>query len=230
MKDAEFIALLNLYVDHEISAADAARLEAEVQTNPARRKTYQQYCRMQKGCKLLASDFGTVPQPARNVVAFEPRRQLGFSGALATVGALAAAACVAFIFGNRTQPVATTENTSIALRETVIPPAAIAASADANAARIHAVTVPPARTVNSSNSLLLSTRAQTEAMLAAANAEKVDPQFQWMQTVQFAPIQPLPLESFRFERSLAPTDGVRTYTGPRPFDVQAESAAFRFNK
>ena len=35
MKDSEFIELLNLYLDHEISTADAARLEAEVQANPA---------------------------------------------------------------------------------------------------------------------------------------------------------------------------------------------------
>ena len=36
MKDNEFIELLNLYLDHEISQEDAARLEAEVQRNPAR--------------------------------------------------------------------------------------------------------------------------------------------------------------------------------------------------
>ena len=30
MKDSEFLELLNLYLDHEISPADAARLEAEV--------------------------------------------------------------------------------------------------------------------------------------------------------------------------------------------------------
>ena len=57
MKDSEFTELLNLYLDHEISAADAARLEAEVQINPNRRRVYQEYCRMQKACKLLAHDF-----------------------------------------------------------------------------------------------------------------------------------------------------------------------------
>ena len=36
MKDPEFIELLNLYVDHEITSVDAARLEAEVAQNPAR--------------------------------------------------------------------------------------------------------------------------------------------------------------------------------------------------
>jgi hypothetical protein len=57
MKDSEFIELLNLYLDHEISADNAARLEAEVQGNPERRRVYRQYCRMQKACTLLANDF-----------------------------------------------------------------------------------------------------------------------------------------------------------------------------
>ena len=35
MKDSEFIELLNLYLDHEISAADAVRIEAEVMTGDA---------------------------------------------------------------------------------------------------------------------------------------------------------------------------------------------------
>ena len=57
MKDQEFIELLNLYLDHEISPADAARLEAEVQSNLPRRALYNQYCRMQKACTSLGADF-----------------------------------------------------------------------------------------------------------------------------------------------------------------------------
>ena len=64
MKDSEFIQLLNLYLDHEISGADAARLESEVQTNAARRQIYQQYCRMQKACRMIAADFETEPASA----------------------------------------------------------------------------------------------------------------------------------------------------------------------
>jgi len=43
MKDREFIELLNLYVDREISAEDALRLEREVATDPKRREVYDQY-------------------------------------------------------------------------------------------------------------------------------------------------------------------------------------------
>lgn len=112
MKDPEFIELLNLYLDHEISAADAARLEAEVQGNPARRKVYQQYCRMQKACKRFATDFATEPADARDaaqwgaekkIVAFDAARaeaaRRARAGSFYTAGAFAAAAaCVAIIF------------------------------------------------------------------------------------------------------------------------------------
>lgn len=114
MKDSEFIELLNLYLDHEISAADAARLEAEVQSNPARRKVYGQYCRMQKACKLFVTDFATEPTQAhdaaqlaaeKKIVAFDVARAQAAgagrvrAGNLYTVGAFAAAAaCVAIIF------------------------------------------------------------------------------------------------------------------------------------
>jgi hypothetical protein len=104
MKDSEFIELLNLYLDHEITAADAARLEAEVQANPKRREVYQQYCRMQKACTVLAKDFAdtTVEAEDRKVVAFEtPRASFWSPGFLATGGLVAAAACVAVVLSNR---------------------------------------------------------------------------------------------------------------------------------
>ena len=77
MKDTEFIQLLNLYLDHEISTADAARLEAEVQNNAGRRHIYQEYCRMQKACRMIAADFQTDPGESgvsaeRKVIAFNP--------------------------------------------------------------------------------------------------------------------------------------------------------------
>src|SRR5262245_11333707 len=115
MNDSEFIELLNLYLDHEISAADAAKLEAEVQNHPARRRIYHQYCRMQKGCKLAAADFqiaGDVPA-LKKVVAFNPtlagaatdRRRR--TNSLYTFGTFAAmAACVTIIFVGRNRQAA----------------------------------------------------------------------------------------------------------------------------
>ena len=53
MKDSKFIELLNLYLDQQIEPAEAALLEEEIARNPARRQTYQQYCRMHRACTLM---------------------------------------------------------------------------------------------------------------------------------------------------------------------------------
>ncbi|MDF9828121.1 hypothetical protein M2103_001282 [Ereboglobus sp. PH5-5] len=53
MKDKRFIELLNLCVDHQITPDEARELEAELHANPARQRTYLQYCRMQKACSQL---------------------------------------------------------------------------------------------------------------------------------------------------------------------------------
>ena len=58
MNDRRFQELLNLYLDHEIAPAEAAELETEVLGNPARRRTYDQYCRLQRGCRLLGGHAG----------------------------------------------------------------------------------------------------------------------------------------------------------------------------
>ncbi len=107
MNDARFKELLNLYLDHRLSAADAAELEAEVMRNPARRQTYAGYCRMQRACNLLfENECERAPQSFALTKALQDverklngsaetrtRRQvvwLGWSGA-------AAAACVMFV-------------------------------------------------------------------------------------------------------------------------------------
>src|SRR4051812_41282420 len=100
MKDSEFIELLNLYLDHEISKEDAVRLEAEVQSDPKRRRVYQDYCRMQKACVLIAQNPEAVPAAdTRNIITFEPARSWNFTAYAA--GLCAAAACVAFVFVSR---------------------------------------------------------------------------------------------------------------------------------
>jgi anti-sigma factor RsiW len=57
MTDQEFIELLNLYVDREISVQDAARLESAVTASPRRRSVYNQYCKMQKACSMLSDQY-----------------------------------------------------------------------------------------------------------------------------------------------------------------------------
>ena len=63
MKDSRFIELLNLYVDREITPAEAAELEAEVQANEQRRRVYNQYCRIDRACTVVLAQGGKVPAP-----------------------------------------------------------------------------------------------------------------------------------------------------------------------
>ena len=42
MKDNRFIELLNLYIDRQITVAETAELEAEIQQNPKRQAVYRQ--------------------------------------------------------------------------------------------------------------------------------------------------------------------------------------------
>lgn len=101
MKDQEFIELLNLYLDREITPADAQRLEAEVRSSPERHRVYLEYCRMHKGCEMLAAQF--VSERAANP-GLAPRRRSSSRAVIIAFGSLAAvAACVALMvfFGGR---------------------------------------------------------------------------------------------------------------------------------
>jgi len=64
ISDKKFIELLNLYLDHEISADEVRVLEAEILSNPARHTLYRQYCAMHKGCLELASTFAPQSEVA----------------------------------------------------------------------------------------------------------------------------------------------------------------------
>jgi len=57
ISEKKFIELLNLYLDHEISADEVRVLEAEILRSPARHTLYRHYCAMHKGCLELASRF-----------------------------------------------------------------------------------------------------------------------------------------------------------------------------
>ena len=98
MNEREFIELLNLYVDREIGANDALRLEAEVTANPERRRIYDQYCRMQKACSMLTSELANGHEghvERKVVVGFPISSEWRFRPLAA---GLAAAACLAVVF------------------------------------------------------------------------------------------------------------------------------------
>lgn len=240
MKDSEFIELLNLYLDHEISAADAARLEAEVQNNPARRRVYQDYCRMQKACKVLAEEFQNEPVsvPDPNVIDFEVARRRARAGNYYVAGAFAAAAaCVAIIFVGRSReqagainsPDAVADATRPAVVQTVAAtPAVPVPRAIAQTVNVGVRVEQPASGLVAGQPLLLSGNAQADAVLRAA-AEQAAVQFAWMERVQLAPIQQRGASSeLRFDARPA---SMRTDPGgAQRLQPEVELSAYRFQR
>jgi hypothetical protein len=94
MNDREFIELLNLYVDREISAEDALRLETEVAIHPARREVYDQYCRIQKACSMLSEETysASMAQTDPSLLEFPEPRPWRLGPFLAGMAAAAAVA------------------------------------------------------------------------------------------------------------------------------------------
>jgi len=111
MKDPRFIELVNLYIDRQISAEETAELEAEIQRNPARRRAYQDYCRLHRATRLVYESFrpdaapaaAGAPGPAGITQIAQRARTRGRRWRTAAAG-LAAAACLALFFGLRVGP------------------------------------------------------------------------------------------------------------------------------
>ncbi|MGH9771989.1 MAG: anti-sigma factor family protein [Candidatus Acidiferrales bacterium] len=221
MKDSEFTALLNLYLDHEISAADAARLEREVQGNPARRRVYQDYCRMQKACKILAHDFAEDASSAdHKIVAFEQaattrarRNRAYFVGTLA-----AAAACVAAVFVLRHGAAVPSSLPTNNFVQTTPQPAPAAEVAPVMVATSH-VTATPAQPDGPASAFSLRRNAQEEALALAVR--QTDPQFAWLQNVRLEPVQvPVRVDSLRFDSNPNLRPDNRTFSSPRPLQSE----------
>ena len=106
MKDTRFTELVNLYIDRQISQAETAELEIEIQANPRRRQIYQQYCHMHRATKLVYESFrtngeqpaGATAQPGSIAYFAQRRQKVRRNFWLSAVGGLAAAACAALYF------------------------------------------------------------------------------------------------------------------------------------
>jgi hypothetical protein len=169
MKDNRFIELLNLYIDRQITVAETAELEAEIQQNPKRQAVYRQYCHIHAATKLVYHSFRAeaAEQPvhpagrAGVVELFETKRRRN-QFAFFTASGLAAAACLAVVFMRHNTAPATVEPV-IAARTAIRPavPAVIAVAAPAPAKTMEPVIGP----VSLRNSVM-STPDYT-AMLAA---------------------------------------------------------------
>ena len=216
MKDSKFIELLNLYVDHQISEADAALLEAEIQKKPERRKVYRQYCQMQKACVMLADNFRTEAPAVGKTVAFAPIRRR-FAPVAYAMGAVAAAACITLVMTNRTRP----DSAVLASTQASAPVAEIAAQT----APVELVTEPvvlPARVPL--QPAFDGSLKNTALNFAATESTRVP--LAWIKNVQ---LQRVPAAELRFEtqQSLQPQE-LMLRNSAQTFQGQADMTAWRF--
>jgi len=214
MNEREFRELLNLYLDREITSANADRLEREVRSNAGRHRTYLQYCRMQQGVRRLGSAEDVLEKersPASP--ASKPgviREWSGYYRWVAT-GAVAVAAVLVFALAfRRVESARTTAEDRLA----------------AGRVRPDATVQGPAPTLGlSGDALLLST------FLATGPAPKVhEDQFNWVRQFQL-----VSLESRLGAQPLSPAVMIPQTAAPaaflRPLGEDAtEMAAFKFVK
>jgi len=222
MKESKFIELLNLYVDHHISPAEAALLEAEVRNNPDRRQIYREYCQMQKGCTELAANFrAQAPAGGPTLVEFQPRKSR-FGVVAYASGLMAVAAGVAVVFTLRSkQPERVAANPAA---PTVVSVAAAKSSAPAVAQ------TPAARPALQPvfGPRLLTAREQG-ADLAESSTDQAA-FAEWMNGIQFSSLSGVSVDDLRFDAHANLQPDVRTYRASRPIQGKLEQTAFTFQK
>lgn len=215
MKNSTFIELLNLYVDRQISPADAALLEAEIQQNPQRRKIYREYCQMQKACAILSENFRTEAPIVEKVAdrARAPRR-LGWP--TYAMGFAAAAACIALVVVNTPvkQQESLAASTPVAMPATAIPVAAVAVTPSSESTRAPLHPAFPG-----------IMREETVAATRVAQTERVP--LDWMNQVRLERVK---VEDLWFSTRPELQTSDLTLRSVRPNQGQIESTAFIFAK
>jgi len=224
MKESKFIELLNLYVDHQISAADAELLETEVRNDPDRRKIYREYCQIQKACTELAAEFqAAAPTVSPKLAEFSPQRR-SFGVWAGMTGLAAVAACAALVFVSRTrhdQPV-TIPAPAVSGEVAALPRSVPMTVAQNVAPRpvLQPVFGPRMLTLRDQNSDFATAPATADR---AAFAD-------WMTSVQLTSMRSISPEELKFESKPALPLDVRTYRVDRPFDSKVEMTAFKFQR
>lgn len=248
MNDKRFIELLNLYVDQELTEAEARALEQEIAQRPDRRRVYTQYCRMQRACVRLYEQQSVpaprvaslaaavaaggpdleleLPAPASEPVVVRPQRW-----GWATWGsglAVAAAACVALV--------------AVRLNDSVTPPTATGAQLAATAKPEPQAAVEPSarstvapqsdyRPVVVVNALLrpgTDAGAAQPAGLAALDPSSLD----WLQEMKLLPMSRVPFETLRFDPQgrLQPLDQTAFANDQSDQPIATEISAFQFQR
>lgn len=236
MNEARFIELLNLYIDQELSADEVGELEREIARNPARRRTYDQYCRMHRGCALLfenarsqAPRFAKLDRAAQEVdekvLAFPHSADAnvvrGPWGRVAWAGGVAAALAVAALQG----PTILT-----ALRGPTESVPVSGATAVAKGAPATTPSAPVAARQSDYQLVGMVNRRPDTSRLTFQPV--VTPEADWTHRFELTPLQRVSVESLRFASESADAEN-RTFGGSQPFtpaQSAVEFSAFQFQK
>jgi len=240
MKESRFIELLNLYVDHQIGPAEAAELEEAILRDAGRRKTYRDYCRMQRACGCLfdherrsaPASFAlekSLRETERKIVDFPARRRTGWAPYSAGLAGLAAlAACVAVVL---MRPDASSE--AIGDGVAAVP---LANAPDPFVAQ----SAPASEPLLQAEALSARTAAGIQPLLAGANftvarddtaPDRSDSE--WMRQAQFLPVQPAQrvlADETVFETRPTLQQDNRVFRGSRPLRGNVEFTAFQFQR
>jgi hypothetical protein len=244
MKESRFIELLNLYVDQQLTAAEATELETELQNDGERRRTYQQYCRMQKACTQLFeqerqaapanSKFSrAIAEADRKVVEFPELRTRWRQRGVFAGGLAAMAACAAFVLV-RQAPV------SISPSVASVPSPAVVAAVEQPVSAIQTVSIPQAdpraSEMRGTFRMLPPSRQFLPVQVLATNNEMVNtgeeqPSFEWMKQVELAPMRNVNADKFVLEANSSGQQATGLYiNNRRPVQGLFEKAAFQFQK
>jgi len=223
MNDREFIELLNLYVDKEISPEDALRLEAEVGANPARRKVYDQYCKMHRACCLLADELAQTANARSGSFGAELRAPLASRMAPYMVG-LAAAACLVALVGLRDRGTAGAKGSAAPAVETAARPAM-------DAVEIAQVSEPMTAVFSARLASSQAESSGARVFFAVDEAPSQLPQLNWMQDIHMPPVRPAAASGLLLGgRPDLGTPIPNTVQGGRDSQGPAELTAFRFQR
>jgi hypothetical protein len=216
MNDKEFIELLNLYVDREISAEDAVRLEKVVAANARRREIYDQYCRIQKACSMLSEetlDMSSVRTTA-TVIAFPAQSPWRFGPVMAGLAAMAA--CTVAIVGVRNHSGAASNDTARSVA--VSGPASLITDS---------IAMKPVLSVH----VPTDVAPRGSRLLTDLDPQSRVAQLNWIGDIHLAPVAPLAAADFLLNPKTDLKAGSMT-DSPTSHDAQepAEMTAFRFQR
>ncbi len=242
MRESRFIELLNLYVDHQLTKDDATELQAEIARDPVRRRTYHQYCRIQKACTELFEQerhlapssrlLSTSLSEADAKIQAGGRAPFSFAHVFYPVG-VAAAACLAFGIMWRHQAPSHFPSSHPSEDVAVVIPAPKTSAQPAAGAEFVRLPVGPAARP-SLYSVFATKPSTTSAISEDANtlADNSNPDalvsVSWMRNLDLAPLPNLNDRlTLKPSAPLLENRGLRVQ---RLNDATAENAAFQFRR